>query len=167
MDFRLQEGTRMSAAAKDDVERNKDVARRFIAGIPVTDPNETAVRSTMAENAIWKFEISGTYTPQLNPWRTRAWDREKMIRMHLNFRKAIREPYKLALTSLVAEGDKVVAEAIGSGVSVLSGRTYEQHYCFHLTLKDGLIVEGKVYQDTLHIYDVWIRPEQDGFFSAA
>jgi ketosteroid isomerase-like protein len=146
-------------------ETNKEVVRRFIAGIPVTDPDETAVRSTMAEDAVWKFEISGKYTPSLDPWRTRAWKREKMIRMHLNFRETLFEPYKLTLTSLVAEGDLVVAEAVGTGVSKASGRTYEQHYCFHLTLKDGLIVEGRVYQDTLHIYDVWIRPQEDGFFS--
>lgn len=147
------------------VEANKDIARRFVAGIPVTDPNETAVRSTMAADAVWEFPLAGHYKPELKAFAgPTKWNREQMIQMQLDFAKQLVAPYKLVCTSLVAEGDRVVAEAEGRGVSKATGRAYEQRYCFHLTLRDGLIVHGRVYQDTLHLWDIWMYSAPKDFF---
>jgi ketosteroid isomerase-like protein len=85
-----------------------------------------------------------------------------MIDMHLGVDPRMKEPYIVTPTSMVAEGDKVVVEAYGSGISRFNERPYRQRYCFHLTLKDGLIVEGKVYQDTLHIWDTWVWSVKTG-----
>jgi ketosteroid isomerase-like protein len=152
-------------AGKSDVERNKEVVRKFIAGMPVTDPDETAVRSTMAADAVWEFRLAGNYSPDLKAFTgPTRFDREQMIRMHLEFAQNLREPYKLSLTSIVAESDTVIAEAQGMGVSNKTNRPYEQLYCFHLTLRDGLIVSGRVYQDTLHLWDIWMHTAPHDFF---
>jgi ketosteroid isomerase-like protein len=149
----------------ESVETNKDIARRFVAAIPVTDATQTAVRSTMAADAVWEFVLAGGYRPELKAFTgPTRWNREEMIRMQVTFSDQLREPYKLKLTSLVAEGDHVVAEAVGHGVSVGTGRSYEQRYCFHLTLRDGLIVAGRVYQDTLHLWEIWMYSAAEDFF---
>jgi ketosteroid isomerase-like protein len=149
----------------ESIDANKEIARRFVTAIPVTDPDETEVRATMAEDAVWEFPLAGDYKPELKAFTgPTRWNREEMIAMQLAFRSNLKKPYKLELSSLVAEGDKVVAEAHGEGVSAATGRTYKQRYCFHLTLRDGLIVHGRVYQDTLHLWDIWMYSAPKDFF---
>jgi ketosteroid isomerase-like protein len=131
------------SSTMNSVAANKEVVRKFISGIPVRDRNETVVRSTMAENGIWEFQLAGGYSPDLKAFpRATRWTREEMIDMHLGVDPRMKEPYIVTPTSMVAEGDKVVVEAYGSGISRFNERPYRQRYCFHLTLKDGLIVEG-------------------------
>lgn len=149
----------------ESIEANKEIARRFVAGIPVVDPNETAVRSTMTDDAVWEFPLAGDYSPDLKAFAgPTSWNREQMIQMQLDFRNQLVAPYEMSLRSMVAEGDRVVVEAEGHGIARATGRAYRQRYCFHLTIRDGLIVAGRVYQDTLHLWDIWMHTAPKDFF---
>ncbi len=143
---------------------NKDVVRRFIGGI-VTDPSAEAVRATMAEDAEWIFELAGSYSPELKAFTgPTCWTREQMIEMQLAFQQQLAAPYRFEIRQLVAEDDTVVADVIGRGVSKATGRAYEQRYSFHFIVRDGLIRQGRVYQDTLHLWDIWMHTAKRDFF---
>jgi ketosteroid isomerase-like protein len=64
--------------------------------------------------------------------------------------------FHLRLTSVMAEGDRVVFEAEGDLQSPINDRRYRNLYCIVLRVRDGKIVLYKEYQDTLHIYDVFV-----------
>lgn len=143
---------------------NKEIVRRFIGGI-VTDRSAATVRATMAEDACWSFELAGGYSPELGAFTAPTrWTREQMIEMQLAFQKQLKAPYRFEIRRLVAEDDNVVADVIGRGVSSATGRPYEQRYSFHFVVLDGLIREGRVYQDTLHLWDIWMRSASRDFF---
>lgn len=151
-------------ASADARAMNKAVVRRFIGGI-VTDPTADAVRATMAEDAEWVFELAGGYSPELEAFSgPTRWTRERMIEMQLAFQKQLVAPYRFEIRQLVAEDDAVVADVIGRGVSKATGRAYEQRYSFHFIVRDGLIRQGRVYQDTLHLWDIWMHSASRDFF---
>lgn len=143
---------------------NKEIVRRFIGGI-VTDPSGATVRAVMAEDALWFFELAGGYSPELKAFSgPTRWTREQMIEMQLAFQKQLVAPYRFEIRQLVAEDDIVVADVIGRGVSKGTGRAYEQRYSFHFIVRDGLLREGRVYQDTLHLWDIWMHSAARDYF---
>jgi ketosteroid isomerase-like protein len=148
----------------DSRSSNKEIVRRFIGGI-VTDPTAESVRATMAEDALWLFELAGGYSAELQAFTAPTqWTRERMIEMQLAFQDQLAEPYRFEVRQLVAEDDNVVADVIGRGVSRANGRAYEQRYSFHFVVRDGLIRQGRVYQDTLHLWDIWMHTAARDFF---
>jgi ketosteroid isomerase-like protein len=64
----------------------------------------------------------------------------------------------LTIGTMIAEGDKVAAEAQSHAVSRLTGRTYANLYLYLLSFRDGKLSEFREYQDTLHAFDVWMAP---------
>jgi ketosteroid isomerase-like protein len=76
-----------------------------------------------------------------------------MIGMQQNAQKVLKEPLTIDIYSLIGEGNEVSAEAVGFLVRA-NGRAYRQHYSFHFKALGGKLLEGHVYQDTLHQYDL-------------
>ena len=63
---------------------------------------------------------------------------------------------QLEIRQLIAEGDKVVAEMLGTARST-SGKDYNNTYNLILTLEDGLITEIREYLDTELVTEVFGR----------
>jgi uncharacterized protein len=61
---------------------------------------------------------------------------------------------KITPSSMIAEGDKVAAEA-ESYAELLDGKTYNNFYHFLFTMRDGKIAAVKEYMDTLHAKQVF------------
>jgi ketosteroid isomerase-like protein len=138
---------------------NKAVVRRFLAAVRNRDPQET--RATWCSDGLWSFAIGGDYSPELRTFAgAPRWNLDGMIRMQMNSHRDPKEPMTLDVYSLIAEGDEVSAEAVGIIVRA-NGRSYRQHYSFHFKTRNGRLLEGHVYQDTLHQYDVNL-PFPDG-----
>ena len=147
-------------AAEDRLAVNKKTVRRFLTAVRNRDPEETRV--TWSPEGLWSFAIGGHYSPEMRTFHgAPLWDREGMIKMQQNAHKNPREPMTLDVYSLIAEGDQISAEAIGVIVRA-NGRAYRQHYSFHFKAQKGRLVEGHVYQDTLHQYDVTLDPPDGG-----
>jgi len=139
-------------AAEDRLAANKNVVRRFLAAVRNRDPQETRV--TWSPDGMWSFAIGGDYSPELRTFDgAPRWNLDGMIKMQQNAHGNPREPMTLDVYSLIAEGDRISAEALGIIVRA-NGRSYRQHYSFHFEARNGRLVEGHVYQDTLHQYDV-------------
>lgn len=62
----------------------------------------------------------------------------------------------LAVTSMIAEGNKVAAEVSSNGNHV-NGRKYTNKYHFLITVDGGQFSEIKEYMDTLHLFQL-IQP---------
>lgn len=139
-------------ASTDGIAVNKQLVRRFLTAVRNRDAQIT--REVWAADGIWSFAVGGDYSPELRAFRgAPRWDREAMIQMQQNTQNDVREPLTLDIYSLIAEEDQVSAEAVGFLVRA-NGRSYRQHYSFHFKASLGRLVEGHVYQDTLHQYDV-------------
>jgi len=150
--------------AEDRIAVNKQCVRRFLLGVRNRDPEAT--RAAWSPGGIWSFAIGGDYSPQLRAFDgAPRWDREAMVHLTQSAHKAPREPLHLDVYSLIAEGNEVSAEAIGILVRA-NGRAYRQHYSFHFKACNGQLVEGHVYQDTLHQHDVTLDPEDGGLVAA-
>jgi ketosteroid isomerase-like protein len=147
-------------AAEDRIAANKKTVRRFLTAVRNRDPEETRV--TWSPQGMWSFAIGGDYSPELRTFKgAPLWDREGMIKMQQNAHGNPREPMTLDVYSLIAEGEEISAEAIGIIVRA-NGRAYRQHYSLHFKAHNGRLVEGHVYQDTLHQYDVTLDPPDGG-----
>jgi len=138
--------------SEDELAANKDAVRRFLTAVPAHDPE--ASLTAWAPDGVWSFAVGGGYSPALRAFQgAPRWERDAMIRMQQNSQTHLTEPMTLDIYSLIAEGDQVSAEAVGFLVRP-NGRAYRQHYSMHFTLRDGKLIEGHVYQDTLHQYDL-------------
>jgi pectinesterase len=136
-------------------EENQAIVRRFLRSVPTG--NSQLVLATWAPDGRWSFALGGDYLPRTRTFAGAPhWTRDAMIRMQSKGQKNLKEPLVLDVTSVIAEGDQVCAEAIGVLVRP-NGRAYRQHYSFHFKLRGGRIEEGHVYQDTLHQYDVTLK----------
>lgn len=140
------------AAMTDRIAVNKQLVRQFLTSVRNRDPQIT--RRVWAADGIWSFAIGADYSPELRAFHgAPRWDREAMIHMQGNTQNDVREPLTLDIYSLIAEEDQISAEAVGFLVRA-NGRAYRQHYSIHFKASRGKLVEGHVYQDTLHQYDV-------------
>ena len=61
---------------------------------------------------------------------------------------------RLSLNNFVAEGDTVVVEAVGDS-QTKQGGTYNNIYCYVVTVRDGKITEMREYLDTELVSDVF------------
>ena len=161
MVFEHREGTPFPAdAPTQTLLRNKDVVRRFLQGVPtlarVPTANFDAVHETWAADGLWCMVIGGDRTgAQRASGESPCFDRESMLRMQQTGQRNLKEPLTLDINvdSMIAEGDQVSVEAVAFDIRD-NDRAYRQHYSIHCTLRDGRLIEGHVYQDTLHLYDV-------------
>jgi ketosteroid isomerase-like protein len=142
----------LGGAPTDRIAVNKQLVRHFLTSVRNRDPQIT--RAVWAADGIWSFAVGADYSPELRAFQgAPRWDREAMIHMQENTQNNVREPLTLDIYSLVAEDDEISAEAVGFLIRE-NGRSYRQHYSFHFKACHGRLVEGHVYQDTLHQYDV-------------
>jgi ketosteroid isomerase-like protein len=136
----------------DRVAANKQAVRRFLVAFVTKDPD--TVRAVWAPEAVWSFAVGGSYSPQAHAFQgAPRWERDAMIDMQQTGQRGLQEPLTLDLYSLIGEGDEVCAEAVGILVRA-NGRAYRQHYSIHFQARAGRLIEGHVYQDTLHQYDL-------------
>lgn len=69
-------------------------------------------------------------------------------------RPSFRAPLQLTWTGWTAERERVAVEAESLG-TLEDGRTYNNRYHFLFVVRDGAIVELRIYLDTQHAVDVF------------
>lgn len=145
-----------SAVGKDQgldrVASNKEAVRRFLVAFTTKDLD--TLRTVWVPGAVWSFAVGGSYSPTLHAFQgAPRWERDAMIGMQQSGQVGLKEPVTLDVYSLIGEGDEVSAEVVGFLVRP-NGRAYRQHYSLHFKARAGRLIEGHVYQDTLHQYDL-------------
>jgi len=115
-------------------EENKQVALRFIEAMSTNDPAGAAATLAPDGAAVTKgfSKFAGTRKAEL------------VIAAIESFKTLFPEGLRLSVNTVLAEGDRVVVEAEGHGVTA-EGKPYENQYCFVVTLRDGRIVQFNEY----------------------
>ena len=147
--------------------KNKEAVRSFLEWVPflseLPDSQLEAVRERWAPDGFW-CEVVGSDQTESSVFvdNSPCFDREAMLRILQMGQRQLQEPLTLEVVveSMVAENDQVSVEAVAFDVRD-NGRAYRQHYSIHFSVHDGTLYEGRVYQDTLHLFDVK-RDRQDG-----
>jgi ketosteroid isomerase-like protein len=143
-------------------DSNVEVVLRFCERYTAGDWD--GVGALLADEFRWKAITSGhrqsvalADAPVLNgdPGYTKA---ETLAVFRQSQESSVDGRFDLLPVASTAEGDRVALEATSHAVNAANGRVYDNRYHHLFVLRDGLIVELREYQDTLHVYDVWMAP---------
>jgi uncharacterized protein len=141
-------------------ESNKEVVRAFCAAY--TDGDWDRVGELLADDFRWVVPTSQRRqsaaladAPVLN--ESPGWTRDETLAIFRDTQlRSVDGRFDLVPLTSTAEDDRVALEARSSAVNAANGRVYENRYHHLFTCRDGRIVEMREYQDTLHVYDVWM-----------
>jgi ketosteroid isomerase-like protein len=125
------------------IERNKQVARDFVAALGRADAD--AIADSFAEDGtswtLGTLPFSGVH---------RA---DEIRQLAKDILHAFPKGLRFTIRSLTAEDDRVSIEAESDGIHA-SGKRYRNTYHFLMRVRDGKIVEWREYLDTMHAKDV-------------
>lgn len=132
----------------NDNDRNKQTVQRFLEVFSSGDVK--AILAMMADDATWwvagSMPISGTY------------DKAAFGTLLGGVAGACKGgAIRLTPKGMTAEADRVAVEA-ESLAHLNNGRTYNNHYHFLFTVRDGKIAGVKEYLDTMHTQAVICTP---------
>jgi ketosteroid isomerase-like protein len=153
----------------DELEANKDLARRFVTAFDQRDL--ATIDDLLADDFVWHVAVAGDDETQHRPFQSAELQHRSVPLPPVRQNKAEtlayfaqlfaagddeRYHFHLRLRSVMAEGDRVAFEAEGDLRSPINDRHYRNLYFILLRVRDGRISLYKEYQDTLHIYDVFV-----------
>lgn len=131
-----------------DIERNKQTVRQFLEVF--SSGYVAATMAMMRDDATWwvagTMPISGTY------------DKAAFTTLLSGVAQACKGGViRITPKVMTAEGERVAVEA-ESLAHLHNGRTYNNHYHFLFTVRDGKIAGVKEYLDTVHTQTVICTP---------
>ncbi|WP_372665845.1 nuclear transport factor 2 family protein [Amycolatopsis kentuckyensis] len=103
----------------------------------------------LAEDGVWTvqsgpaFSLAGDYTKQQFP------------EMLAKVGAAMPDGVRVEIATVTADEYRVVVEAVVHGTNVV-GKTYDNKLVYVLDVRDGKIVHGREYLDTIHARDVLV-----------
>ena len=132
----------------NDNDRNKQTVQKFLEVFSSGDVK--AILAMMADDATWwvagSMPISGTY------------DKAAFGSLLAGVASGCKGgAIRLTPKGMTAEADRVAVEA-ESLAHLNNGRTYNNHYHFLFTLRDGKIAGVREYLDTMHTQAVICTP---------
>jgi ketosteroid isomerase-like protein len=151
------------------LEDNRAIANRFVTAFDAADL--AGIERLLADDFVWHVAVAADAETEFRPFQSRELqERRNPIPALLQdkgstlaffghlFKTGAEQgrPFRLRLTNVLAEGDQVAFEAEGELDVPDRNRTYRNLYFVLLRIRDGQIVLYKEYQDTLHIYDVFV-----------
>ena len=122
------------------IEKNKELVRYIFAEIGKGNhkPFLNAIAEDFSVTCIGTTPLSGTYKciKEMS---------EKFIGPVM---ASFKNPPRVVVDRIIAEGDFVVLVAHGEGVVSKNGKAYNNTYCHVMRLKEGKLVESTEYLDT-------------------
>lgn len=132
------------------LENNKELARRFFDCFSSNDV--AAALNLLSDDATWWIAGKPEHLPAAG-----SYSKEKIARLFQTMAGQLPDGLKMAVRSLIAEGDKVALEVESLG-RLQNGRVYNQQYHFLVTIRDERICAVKEYLDTQHVFSTWFQP---------
>jgi len=133
-----------------DINANKRIAAQLFEHLSAGEPD--AALAMLSDDATWwlagtpgKLPVAGTL------------NKPQVARLFRNITGALERPLAMTVKGMIAEGDGVAVEVESLG-HLRNGRTYNQHYHFRITIRQGRIAAVREYLDTLHVQEVWAAP---------
>jgi ketosteroid isomerase-like protein len=126
------------------LEENKKIAVTLFENM--SSLKIDAVLDAFAHDGRW-WVLGGTYFGEL---LTKDQMRKSLRSMAIGVPNGL----NLKISRVIAEGDNVVVEADGNAPTA-GGKTYANHYVWVLTIRDGKVLEGREFMDTLHVMETF------------
>jgi len=126
------------------IEENKLIARNLVDNLSHLEVD--AVLDTIADDATW-FVLGGTYFGE-------TLNKELLRKSMRAVGVGVPGGLNLKISRIIAEGDNVVIEAEGNAPTA-GGKTYRNKYVWVLTIRNGKVVEGREFMDTLHVLETF------------
>ena len=133
-----------------DIQAHKFLATRLFEWLSAGRIDDAL--GLLADDATWwlagtpgKLPVAGTL------------NKPQVAKLFRNITGALEGPIAMTVKHMIAEGDDVAVEVESLG-HLKNGRTYNQHYHFRLTMRDGKVAAVREYLDTLHVLETWSVP---------
>ena len=133
-----------------DIQANKRIAAQLFERLSAGELD--AALAMLSDDATWwlagtpgKLPVAGTLS------------KPQVAKLFRNITGALERPIAMTVKGMIAEGDEVAVEVESLG-HLRNGRTYNQHYHFRITIREGRIAAVREYLDTLHVQEVWSTP---------
>jgi len=126
-----------------DIERNKEIARKFITCLST---NDTAAMLDLYAEDVKIYTMGNTLISGVS-------DKKRAKEFAGAVLGAFPQGISFVIHHLTAEEDRVAIEAESFATHV-SGKPYNNKYHFFMRLRDGLITEIKEYMDTEMVTEV-------------
>src|SRR4051795_5973583 len=133
----------------------------------VTESNRRTIRAAFEAWQAGTGAISDVFAPEL-VWRIEGHSlasreygsRQQFIDEVLapfGARFSAADPFRpVRVRSVHADGDTVIVVWDGRGVAI-DGRAYENSYAWFMRMRDGKVVDGTAFYDSLSFNDLWTR----------
>jgi len=103
--------------------------------------NDEPFLDAMSEDMQWNWMGSGQWSKSF------IGKSEVLNDLWKNVRTTIKQPYKVIVHRIIADGDNVVVEMTGQNETT-TDRQYKNNYCWICRLKNGKLCEINEYMDT-------------------
>jgi ketosteroid isomerase-like protein len=135
--------------------------------VSTTDDNRATVQRAFAAWQAGTAPITDLFAPDM-VWRIEGHslaskeyrDRQQFVDEVLapfGARFSTTEPFRpTTIRSVHADGDTVIVLWDGRGVAT-DGQPYENSYAWFMQLRDGLVVDGTAFYDSISFNDLWTR----------
>ncbi len=148
--------------AKSVIEVNKQLATAFCVAFSQGD--WPRIEDLCADDFRWRAPTSQRrqsaalqHAPLLNA--DPGWSRSEMLAIFRDTKKRCSDGiFSLSPVAITAEDDRVCVEGLGHAVVAINGRAYDNRYHHLFVCRSGKLTELREYQDTLHLFDVWMAP---------
>jgi len=134
------------------IEENKNIVRRAYDAISAGNPQ--GFLDSLSDDVRWTFFGDHRFA------KTFVGKQDIATNLLEPLGGALVDGLRLTLDNFIAEGDQVVVEALGDS-QVTGGGTYNNIYCYVVTVRDGKIIDMREYLDTALVSRVFGDLETD------
>ncbi len=122
-----------------DTKSNKDIVTHIVNEL--SKGNDEPLLESMAEDMKWNWMGSGQWSKSF------VGKSEVLNDLWKNVRETIKQPYKVIVHRIIADGENVVVEMTGRNTTTTE-KSYINNYCWVCRVKDGKLHEINEYMDT-------------------
>ena len=126
------------------IEENKAIALKLFENL--SNLKIEAILEALADDGRW-WVLGGTYFGQ-------TLNKDQFRKQLKALATAVPGGLNLKISRVIAEGDSVMVQAEGR-CQTAGHKLYNNHYVWVLTLREGKVLEGREYMDTLHVLETF------------
>jgi ketosteroid isomerase-like protein len=133
-----------------------------LAAAPVADRHRAfeawqrgtgAITDVFAAGMAWRIEGHSVASKE---YRSRQQFIDEVLRP-FGARFSASDPFRpVTIRSIYADGDTVIVLWDGHGIAI-DGQPYENSYAWFMTLREGKVIDGTAFYDSISFNDLWAR----------
>ena len=145
----------MADGADGQAEANREVIR---AAFDAWQAGTRAISDVFAPDMVWRIEGHSLASAEYRG--KQAFLDEVLTPFGARFRTG--EPFRpVVVRAVFADGDTVIVLWDGRGIAN-DGRPYENSYAWFMRMRDGAVVDGTAFYDSISFNGLWSRVSHDG-----